>query len=87
MSGTKLREGGLYLLPNGQVLILLAGEGSSYLLCSSTDQAEELVDYRLSQDGRIYHKETRTNWSAEHLIDTGRTIEQSVKKASIAGRR
>jgi hypothetical protein len=74
VSKNQFREDGLYALPNGEQFILLAGEDDSYSLCSSEGEARDsLINYRLSSDGRIYHRGTRTNWGAGDLLDTGRT--------------
>ena len=75
MSKTQFREDGLYALPNGEEFIIFAGQDDSHNLCSLEDGAEDsLIDYRLSRDGRIYHRGTRTNWGVDDLTDTGRTV-------------
>lgn len=87
MSKVRFRQDGLYTLPNGEQFILLAGEDDSYSLCSSGDGGRDsLINYRLSSDGRIYHRGTRTNWGAEDLTDTGRTAGNTVKRAAAAAR-
>jgi hypothetical protein len=74
MVKTQFREGGLYALPNEQEFIIFAGEDDSYNFCSPKDGADDsLIDYRLSRDGRIYHRGTRTNWGVDDLLDTGRS--------------
>jgi hypothetical protein len=83
VSKVQFRKGGLYTLPNGGQFILLSGEEDSYSLCGAEDDAQDsLIVYRLCRDGRIYHRGTRTNWSAEDLTDTGRTAGELIKKAS-----
>jgi hypothetical protein len=83
MSRVQFREAVLYVLPNGQEFIILAGARDSYLLCKPGEEAEESsVDYQLSGDGRIYYQGTRTNWGADDLTDTGKTVGRLVKKAA-----
>jgi hypothetical protein len=75
MSKNQFRADGLYALPNGEEFIVFKGKDESYNLCSPKEgEDESLIDYRLSQDGRIYHQGTRTNWGSNDLVDTGRTL-------------
>jgi hypothetical protein len=63
MPGTQFRKAGLYALPNGLEFTVLAGADDSHDLCRPADGAEDSsIDYRLSREGRIYHRGTRTNW-------------------------
>lgn len=81
MSKTQFREDGLYTLPNGEEFLVFMGENESHNLCSPKERRDDsLIDYRLSQDGRIYHRGTRTNWGTGDLVDTGKTF--FVKKVS-----
>ncbi len=79
MSKTRFREDGLYSLPNGEEFIVFAGKDDSHNLCSPEEKMEDsFINYRLSRDGRIYYRGTRTNWGSSDLVDTGRSI--TVKK-------
>ena len=81
------RAGGLYALPGGREFLLVEGEGDCYLLLSPGAEAGAEAEYLLSRDGRIYRGGTRTNWGAEHLTDTGRTVERPAEKAAAAAAR
>jgi hypothetical protein len=82
MPRSQFRKAGLYALPNGDEFIVSAGENDSLNLRRPTGGSEDAsIDYCLSRDGRIYHRGTRTNWGADDLVDTGRTI--IAKKAGV----
>lgn len=85
MSNVTLREGGLYLLPNGQEFVLFAGSDETYLLYSPEDQGKDgLAHYWLSEEGRLYYREGRTNWGIRDLTDTGKTVQSLMKKTAAA---
>lgn len=79
MTKIKLREGGLYALPDGREFILSARGGSGYSLF--TAQAGERfisAQYRLDIEGRILSKGLPTRWRVTDLRDTGRTAENGL---------
>ncbi len=77
MAGIKLRERGIYALPDKREFIVRAlGNGSGYLLYNPQAwQRYGLADYRTDAEGRILSKDQATRWLVEDLRDTGRTSE------------
>ena len=69
-----LREGGIYLLPNGKELVV-AGEGNSpgvRFRLRGWDHFES-AEYEVNDAGRLLTHGKLTAWDIQHLQDTGRT--------------
>jgi hypothetical protein len=77
MPEIKLRERGIYALPDKREFVVCAlGNGSGYLLYNPQAwQRYGLADYRTDADGRILSKDQTTCWLVKDLRDTGRTHE------------
>lgn len=66
-----LRVGGIYCLPNGRELIVLAKHKNgrvSYRLSCRTNQ------YEVSDDGRLICEGRLTAWDVSNLLDTGQSV-------------
>ncbi len=72
----KLRNLGIYALPDGREFVVDALERGGYSLCSpETWDFNRLVHFRVGPDGQLLKRGEPTNWRVEHLIDTGRRAE------------
>jgi hypothetical protein len=81
----KLRERGIYRLPNGRELVALQGLGGEYSFYSihGWEHAEPPM-YESGDNGRLYSKGKLTAWDAGDLSDTGRTVyEPAVLKMAL----
>lgn len=69
-----LREGGIYLLPNGKELVV-AGQGRSpgVLFRLRGWEHFESTEYEVNDAGRLLAHGKLTAWDVQHLQDTGRT--------------
>lgn len=75
MRVTKLKERGIYTLPDGRELI--AGRISEHgcsLYSPQTWRSYGIAEYRIYPDGRLMSKGVPTRWRIEDLKDTGREI-------------
>ena len=69
----KLRNLGIYALPDGREFVVDASERGGYGLCSpKTWDFNRRVELRVSRDGQLLNRGEPTRWRVEHLIDTGR---------------
>ena len=76
MDRVKLKERGIYKLPDGRHFIVHASGRGAYSLYPPQDwRSFGLAEYRIQADGRILSKGTPTRWRVEDLIDTGRVAE------------
>ena len=75
IQGTKLRERGIYKLPDRrEFVVCTSGDGAGYLLYNlEAWRRYGLPDYRAQVDGRILSRGIVTRWRIEDLKDTGRT--------------
>ena len=79
MQAKKLRERGIYRLPDGrEVVVSECGAGAYCLFSAATYAAFGLAEYLLDQDGRISAGGAPTGWRSEDLADTGRTAKYYV---------
>lgn len=71
----KLKERGIYTLPDGRELIIgrISEQGCSLYL-PQTWKSYGIAEYRIHQDGRLLSKGIPTRWRIEDLKDTGRVI-------------
>ena len=71
----ELRERGLYRLPDGgEFVVGIAARGGGYELYDpQIFKRHGLPDYKIDAQGRLNQMGQSTRWSAEDLIDTGRT--------------
>lgn len=69
----KLRNLGIYLLPDGRECIadVLYRDGAQ-LYSTRGWEVHGLADFRVGQDGRLISGGRPTPWKLEHLRDTGR---------------
>jgi hypothetical protein len=71
----KLKNLGVYALPDGREFIADVISGGKYRLCSSkTWNFTRISEYLISAEGRLLDKRGPTTWGIEHLIDTGRSV-------------
>ena len=76
MTGVKLKERGIYQLPDGRLFIVCASGRDAYSLYPPQAwRSYGLAEYRIHADGRILSKGTPTRWRVEDLIDTGNAVE------------
>jgi hypothetical protein len=75
MPAIKLRERGIYRLPDHREFIVCAtADGAGYLLYKpETWQRYGLAEYRMQANGRVLSHGLVINWCGEDLKDTGRT--------------
>ena len=72
----KLRERGIYTLPDGTEFIVCAvREGGWNLYEPPTWNTFGIADYRAHPDGQVFWKGDPTPWMIDDLLDTGRTAE------------
>jgi len=72
----RLRERGIYELPNGKRYIAVAALRSGY--CLYTPLAWEqygLPDYETDDAGQLFNNDQPTHWHIADLIDTGRVVD------------
>jgi hypothetical protein len=70
----KLRERGVYRLPNGRELIAI-GTGNGIVKMQGW-QSSELTEYELDPAGRLLAHGKLTAWDISHLTDTGRVASE-----------
>lgn len=70
----KLRERGIYRLPNGRELVVITGEGNGRIQLRGWERFEK-SEYEVDGAGRLLTEGKLTAWDLEHLRDTGRTAE------------
>jgi hypothetical protein len=82
----KLRERGIYRLPNGRELVALQGLKGEYFFYSVGEWEHKGAPmYESGDNGRLYSKGKLTAWDAKDLHDTGRTAyEHSALKTSLS---
>lgn len=70
-----LREGGIYMLPNGKKLVV-AGEGNSpgVLFRLRGWYHFESTEFEINEAGRLLAQGKLTAWDIQQLQDTGETI-------------
>jgi len=70
----RLRELGIYTLPNGRELIVstIYHDGCS-LYTSSAWETFGTAEYWVDRDGRLLHRGVPSIWKMQDLNDTGRT--------------
>ena len=74
---SKLRERGVYRLPNGRELIALSGlQGERLLYTTHEWEHYELPTHYIDDNGRLCSGGKQTAWGLDDLIDTGRTAQQ-----------
>jgi hypothetical protein len=71
----KLRERGIYCLPNGRELVVITSEGNGRIRLRGWERSEK-SDYDVDSAGRLLTDGRLTAWDLQHLKDTGRTAEQ-----------
>lgn len=70
----KLRERGIYCLPNGRELVVITAQGNGRIHLRGWEGSEK-SDYDVDGAGRLLNEGKLTAWDLEHLRDTGRTAE------------
>ena len=74
MSASRLRERGIYRLPNGQkVVVSECGKGEYCLFTTESWGRFGLAEYLLDKEGRILKNDIPTGWGIGHLVDTEQT--------------
>jgi hypothetical protein len=71
----KLRQRGIYCLPNGRELVVITGEKNGRFQLRGCERFE-INEYEVDGAGRLLIEGKLTAWDLEHLKDTGRTAEQ-----------
>lgn len=72
--GRRVRERGIYRLPDGQEVVATCCAGDEYCLYTvGAWRAFGMAEYLLSEESRIIRKGEPTGWQAQDLTDTGRT--------------
>jgi hypothetical protein len=70
----KLRERGIYSLPNGREMVAVQGLQGEYFFYSIDEWEHDGAPmYESGDNGRLYSKGKLTAWDAADLRDTGRT--------------
>jgi hypothetical protein len=69
-----LREGGIYVLPNGRELVVSGQDNAPGILfrLRGWDQFET-TEYEVNDSGRLMAHGKLTAWDMHHLQDTGKT--------------
>ena len=76
---SRLRERGIYRLPDGQDVVVSACGGEEYcMFASATYDSFGLAEYLISSEGQILMGTEPTGWGVEDLSDTGRTARYQV---------
>lgn len=69
----KLRNLGIYVLPDGKEYVADVVNAGSYALFSAKLwNYFPVADYRVNADGRLLREGALTRWNIRHLRDTGR---------------
>ncbi len=75
MQRIKLRERGIYALPDSREFIVRANGKNEYSLYPSKAWNRfVMAEYRLNSEGLLLSKGTRTRWQVKDLIDTGKAL-------------
>ncbi len=70
----KLRNLGIYTLPDGREFIVAAADSSGYSLFSPSGwEVYRMAEYRVGADGCLLSKGIATKWRVAQLADTGRS--------------
>lgn len=70
-----LREGGIYMLPNGQKLVVAAeGDRPGVLFRLRGWYHFESTEFEINEAGRLLAQGKLTAWDIQQLQDTGETI-------------
>jgi hypothetical protein len=70
-----LREGGIYVLPNGKELVVSGQCNAPGILFRLRGRDQfETTEYEVNDSGRLMAQGKLTAWDMEHLQDTGRTV-------------
>ncbi|HKO62407.1 MAG TPA: hypothetical protein VJV03_14685 [Pyrinomonadaceae bacterium] len=70
-----LREGGIYILPNGKKLVVAeAGKSPGVLFRLRGWYHFESTEFEINETGRLLAQGKLTAWDIQHLQDTGETI-------------
>lgn len=67
-----LRERGIYCLPNGRELVVVAQQGNGWFKLRGFERFEH-SEYEVDSAGRLLTQGKLTAWDIENLTDTGRT--------------
>jgi hypothetical protein len=69
----KLKNLGIYALPDGREFVVDVEASNVYRLCSRhTWNFTRAPEYTVTSEGKIVNKGQPTGWGVEHLVDTGR---------------
>ena len=69
-----LREGGIYMLPNGKELVVSGqGQAPGVLFTLRGWDQFETTEYEVNDSGRLTAQGKLTAWDMHHLQDTGKT--------------
>ena len=69
-----LREGGIYMLPNGTRLLVSTCDTPGILFRLRSWYHSELTEFEINEAGRLLAHGRLTAWDIQHLQDTGETI-------------
>lgn len=67
----KLREHGVYELPDGRKVVAVSNDMDGYYLYSYPPHARVFPAFEVMTSGAIYSAGRSTNWRSEDLRDTG----------------
>jgi hypothetical protein len=71
----KLKNLGVYALPDGREFVVEMEHGGYYRLYSKHAWSfARIAQYQILNDGKLIRKGTPTHWRVEHLIDTGHKV-------------
>ncbi len=71
----RLRERGIYCLPNGRELVVIGNTATGNIeMCSP--QGFQRGAYEVDSRGRLLNHGKATGWDINHLTDTGRTASE-----------
>ena len=72
----KLKNLGIYLLPDGREYVADVLRDDGYSLCPRRSwDVSARAEYRVGPDGRLVRRGQPTPWHVRHLTDTGRRAE------------
>ena len=71
----KLKERGIYCLPNGRELVVITKDGNGPIQLRGAESFE-MTEYEVDAAGRLLTEGKLTAWDLQHLRDTGRTAYQ-----------
>jgi hypothetical protein len=71
----KLKNLGVYALPDGREFVVETLNGGSYRLCSKQAWSfTGIAQYQIDRSGELSFKGVPSHWRVEHLIDTGDSV-------------